>query len=76
MEKLLLTVDEAVDVLSLSRSKLYELMTEESDDCLPSIKVGTSRRIPAKALKEWVQRRAEEQRPDVSNIVPLRRKRA
>jgi excisionase family DNA binding protein len=42
MEKLLLTVWEAADVLSVSRSRVYELLYAEQFD---SVKIGRSRRV-------------------------------
>ncbi len=51
MEQLLLRVDEAARVLGLGRTKVYELV---SSGDLPSITVGTSRRIPAEGLRRWV----------------------
>jgi excisionase family DNA binding protein len=42
MEKLLLTVSEAADVLSVSRSRVYELLDAEQ---LDSVKIGRSRRV-------------------------------
>jgi excisionase family DNA binding protein len=42
MEKLLLTVWEAADVLSVSRSRVYELLYAEQ---LDSVKIGRSRRV-------------------------------
>jgi excisionase family DNA binding protein len=57
MEKLLLTPQEAAESLGLSRSHLYELMRKHE---LVSILIGRSRRIPAAALKEYVQRLSED----------------
>ena len=42
MEKLLLTVRKAADVLSVSRSQVYELLYAEQ---LDSVKIGRSRRV-------------------------------
>jgi excisionase family DNA binding protein len=42
MEKLLLTVREAAEVLSVSRSQEYELIYAEQ---LDSVKIGRSRRV-------------------------------
>ena len=42
MEKLLLTVREAADVLSVSRSRVYGLICAEQ---LDSVKIGRSRRV-------------------------------
>jgi excisionase family DNA binding protein len=43
----LLTVQEAADFLSVSRSKLYELMDHGE---LEFVKIGRSRRIPRRAV--------------------------
>ena len=49
MEKLLLTVWEAADVLSVSRSRVYELIYAEQ---LNSVKIGRSRRVsPGRAFR-------------------------
>ncbi len=53
MEKLLLTAEEAAEVLGVSRTKVFELMHSRA---LRSVKIGGSRRIPAAALREYVQR--------------------
>lgn len=52
MEKLLLTTDEAAKVLSISRSKLYELLARNE---LASVRIGSSRRIESRALDEFVE---------------------
>jgi excisionase family DNA binding protein len=49
--KLLLTVTEASDVLSISRSKLYELLNSGH---LPSVHIGRSRRIRMKDVEDFV----------------------
>jgi excisionase family DNA binding protein len=51
-ERILLTVDEAADALSLGRSKVYE---EINAGRLRSVKVGRARRIPSAALDEYVE---------------------
>jgi excisionase family DNA binding protein len=50
--KLLLTVNEAARTLSLSRTRVYELVMRKE---LFSVKVRGSRRIPVKALEEFVE---------------------
>ena len=47
----MLSVDEAMEFLSVSRSHLYELMDRRE---IPWAKIGRSRRIPRKALIEFV----------------------
>lgn len=53
MEKLLYRVPEAAAFLSLSRSKVYELIKA---DALPSVRVDGSRRIKAADLLAYVDR--------------------
>lgn len=55
MNKLLLTVQEAAAALGISRSKLYELL---SVGAIRSVRIDSSRRIPAQALAEFVARLA------------------
>jgi excisionase family DNA binding protein len=52
MEKLLLTAEEASEVLSLGRTVIYELMARGE---LESVVIGRSRRVPAEALAAFVQ---------------------
>ena len=51
IEPLLVRVEEAVRILSLSRSTIYEMMDVGE---LPSVRRGAARRIPVAALREWV----------------------
>jgi excisionase family DNA binding protein len=51
---LLVRVEEAARILSLGRSKIYELMGSGE---LPSVKCGKARRIPLAALEQWVAAR-------------------
>jgi excisionase family DNA binding protein len=57
VEKLLLTPSEAADVLSISRSKLYELIGQGR---VSTVTIDTSRRVPAHALVEFMQRLQEQ----------------
>ena len=50
-DKLLLTVREAQDILSIGRSKLYELI---ASGALPVVRIGRAVRLPAKELEKWV----------------------
>ena len=52
MDKLLLTPEEAATVLSIGRSKVYELIR---DGRLASVRIDASRRVPAEALTEFVK---------------------
>lgn len=51
MEKLLLTVEEAAERLSIGRTKAYELM---ATGALESVTIGRCRRIPVEALEPFV----------------------
>jgi len=58
MERLLLRPIEAADLLGVGRSKVYDLIATRQ---IPSIRVGGSIRVPARALEQWVTRQAREQ---------------
>jgi excisionase family DNA binding protein len=51
--RLLLTVEEAAQVLALGRPKVYSLLRSEE---ISSIRIGGSRRIPVSALHEFIGR--------------------
>ncbi|MFI9843985.1 helix-turn-helix domain-containing protein [Nonomuraea sp. NPDC051941] len=51
MTRLLLTVAEAAEALSISRSKLYQLIASGAVD---SIRIDGSRRIPVSALTDYI----------------------
>jgi excisionase family DNA binding protein len=51
VEPLLVRVEEAARILSLSRSTIYEMMDAGE---LPSVRRGAARRIPVASLREWV----------------------
>ena len=53
MEPLLVRVEEAARLLSLSRSTIYEMLDRGE---LPSVRCGAARRIPLAALRAWVER--------------------
>lgn len=56
-KKLLYTVEEAAELLSISRSKVYDLMVRGD---LESVKIGASRRLTARAMQSLIdQKRAE-----------------
>lgn len=55
MEKLLLRPSEAADLLGISRSKVYALLADKQ---LPGIRFGKVIRIPAEALRRWVDNHA------------------
>ena len=52
MEKLMLSVDEAAEVLGIGRSAVYDLLRLNK---LVSIKVGRSRRIPVAAIHRYIE---------------------
>ena len=52
-EPLLVRVEEAARMLSLSRSTIYELLDRGE---LPSVRCGAARRIPVAALRAWIDR--------------------
>jgi excisionase family DNA binding protein len=56
IEPLLVRVEEAARILSLSRSLIYRMMDSGE---LPSIKRGTARRIPLAAIRAWVAKHSE-----------------
>ena len=73
MDKLLYRLSELVEVLGLSRARVYELLREGT---LPKVVIGRSVRVPARALEEWVAAqlaassggsREPEHRPDGGN---------
>ena len=49
--KLLLTPEEAAELLGVGRSRVYDLMRTH---LLQSVKIGRSRRVPAASLREYV----------------------
>ncbi len=51
VEPLLVRVEEAARILSLSRSTIYEMLDAGE---LPSVRRGAARRIPVAALRAWV----------------------
>ena len=59
-EKLLLRPEEAAELLSIGRSKVYELIRTGE---LVSVRIGASRRIPAQVLAEFVQQLQAGHRP-------------
>jgi excisionase family DNA binding protein len=53
MDKLLLTPEEAARAIGLGRTKVYELLPAGA---LESVQIGAARRVPAEALREYVDR--------------------
>jgi excisionase family DNA binding protein len=50
-EPMLLRVEEVARALSIGRSKVYELIACGE---LPSITIGSARRVPTEALQKWI----------------------
>lgn len=57
MEKLLLSPEEAAEILGVTRSTIYDLVRMR---ILASIKIGRRRLVPVQACKEMVDRMVEE----------------
>ena len=58
MDKILLRPEEAADQLGVSRTKLYQLL---SNGAIPSVRIGKSVRIRADVLRQWVSDRTGEE---------------
>lgn len=54
MDKLLYRPAEAAELLGVGRSKVYALLAAGA---IPSVRVGKSVRVPAAALRRWVEER-------------------
>ncbi len=52
-ERLLLRVDEAAELASISRALAYRLVATGT---WPSVTIGRSRRVPLEGLRAWVHR--------------------
>ena len=59
MEALLYKPPQVAEILNLGRSKTYELITTGQ---LKSIRIGRAIRVPASALREYVERQEAEQK--------------
>ncbi|MCQ4081141.1 helix-turn-helix domain-containing protein [Streptomyces sp. RB6PN25] len=60
-ERLVYTVAEAAHALRIGRSKLYELLASGE---IESIHIGRSRKIPARALLDYVNRLREQEQEE------------
>ena len=56
VERILYRPSEAAEAIGVSRSRVYELIASGE---IPSLKVGHVRRVPVKALHEWIAQRTE-----------------
>lgn len=62
VDRLLLRPTEAAEALGIARSRVYEMIR---DGELPVVRIGTkSVRVPADALRAWVENRTTEADPD------------
>jgi excisionase family DNA binding protein len=57
MDKLLLRPVEAAEAIGVGRSKVYELLASGE---LPSVRIGSSVRVPVDALRAWINRQLVE----------------
>jgi excisionase family DNA binding protein len=55
MERLLFTVRETAEMLGVSRSRVYELISTEQ---LASMKIGRSRRVSLASIRRFVEKAA------------------
>jgi excisionase family DNA binding protein len=58
-ERILYRPTEAADLIAVSRARCYELIAQ---GVIPSIRIGGSIRVPADALRAWVDQQLTEQR--------------
>ena len=54
MEQVLLKAEQAAALLGLGRSQVYRMA---ADGLLPTVRLGRAVRIPAAALRAWVEQR-------------------
>lgn len=55
-ERMLFRPAEAAEAIGVSRARAYELIAA---GIIPSIRIGSSVRVPVEALREWVASRVE-----------------
>jgi len=58
MDRILLRPIEVAEAIGIGRSKVYELLASGE---LPSIRIGSSLRVPVAALRDWIEARTREQ---------------
>jgi len=51
MDKLLISVEEAAELLGVGRSTVYDLMRTRA---LPSVRIGRCRRVPVDGLRTYI----------------------
>ena len=57
IQPLLLTISEVAKMLSLGRTKVYELIATEG---LPVVRFGRAIRVSPTSLQQWLQRREQD----------------
>jgi len=57
VNRILYRPGEAAQAIGVSRSRIYELINSGT---IPSVRVGTSLRVPVAALERWVQEQLAE----------------
>jgi excisionase family DNA binding protein len=57
MEKMLLRPVEVSELLGIGRSRAYELI---SAGILPSIRIGSSVRVPVESLRAWIEAQGDD----------------
>lgn len=71
MEKLLLKIPEVCAVTGLGRSTVYQLL--DQPDGLPTVRIGRAVRIPAEAVRTWVERQTHGQEASGQKVgAPIR----
>ncbi|MDP9366176.1 MAG: helix-turn-helix domain-containing protein [Chloroflexota bacterium] len=63
MEQLLVRPEEGARVIDVSRATIYKMLSRGE---IESVTIGRSRRIPAAALRSWVDARVREQKGGAS----------
>jgi len=62
VDQLLLTPEDAAQLLAVGRTKIYELLRTGA---IESVRIGAARRIPAAALTAYVDRLRQDEAADV-----------
>ena len=61
MDRILLRPVEAAEAIGIGRSKVYELLASGE---LPSVRIGSSIRVPVDRLRQWIDRKSETSKLD------------
>lgn len=57
-DEMMLRVDEAARRISMGRSYFFEMLRRGE---IASVKLGSARRVPVRALEEWMERKLKEE---------------